>query len=141
MNQLRKLLGILAVTLLVAIPLHAAPKDKNVTAYLFGFAASFNDSIVYITDIQEVATAYVTKKHNHLVDRSEYSYQLRNYLTEQRPGTHPTAVTYFALNRKKAEKKYAKLKRKYTEKAKGRYIVIYVKPEEFKYQTVAREEK
>ena len=57
MNQLRKLLGVLAVTLLVAIPLHAAPKDKNVTAYLFGFAASFNDSIVYITDIQEVATA------------------------------------------------------------------------------------
>ena len=144
MNRIRLITGII---LLAAVLLPASVsakgdnvKERNVKAYIFGFAASFNDSTVYISDIQEVATAYVTQKHKHLVDRNEYSYQLRNYLTNQQSGAHPTVVTFYALSRKDAEKKYAKVKRKYTEKAKGRYIVKYIKPEDFQYTPVAHEQ-
>lgn len=125
---------------MLLLPTDMSAKDDNVKAYMFGFAASFNDSIVYITDIQEVPTAYVTHKHKFLKDRSEYSYQLRNHLTRQQPSSHPTVATFYALNRKDAEKKYAKIKRKYTEKAKGRYIVKYIKADEFHYEPIAHEE-
>lgn len=133
--------GLLALATALLMPSSASAKDDNVKAYLFGFAASFNDSTVYLTDIHEVATAYVTNKNKHLVDRNAYSYQLRKHLTDQQPDSHPTVVTFYALNRKAAEKKYAKIKRKYTEKAKGRYIVKYIKPEEFHYEPVAHEQQ
>ncbi len=139
-NISKKLILFLLATTCV-LPMCAANKDKSVKAYVFGFAASFNDSIVYLTDIQELAPAYVTKKHKHLIDRSEYSYQLRNHIIQQQSEAHPTVVTFFKLNRKDAEKKYAKIKRKYTEKAKGKYIVKYLKTEEFRYQPIAREQE
>ena len=47
---------------------------------MFGFSASFNDSTVNFTDIQAV-NAYVENNHTHfLVNRDEYSYQLRYYM-------------------------------------------------------------
>ena len=33
-------------------------------AYMFGFVASFNDSIVFFTDIQEVDSVWVQEKRN-----------------------------------------------------------------------------
>jgi len=51
--------------------------------YMFGFAASFTDSIVHFTDIQEVDSAWIDTKSKFLLSREEYSYQLRDYLNEQ----------------------------------------------------------
>ncbi len=59
--------------------LHQA-KNEAKTAYIFGFASSFNDSTVYFTDVQKVDSAYFTRKNKFLVSRENYSYQLRDYL-------------------------------------------------------------
>ena len=141
MSNYAKMLGMLAFAIAMLLPATASAKDKGQTLYMFGFAASFNDSTVYITDIQAVPNARLTRKHNHLVDRNDYSYQLRNHLVQQSPDSHPTVVTFFAKNQKDATKKYDKIYRKYTAKAKGRYIVVFIKQEEFKYQPIAQEQE
>ena len=50
---------------------------------MFGFSASFNDSIVYFTTIQEVDSVWFTQKKNMLAGRSNYSNQLREYCNDK----------------------------------------------------------
>lgn len=111
--------------------------DKPTKVYMFGFAASFNDSTVCFTDIQEVDSAYIDSKTKFLYSRENYSYQLRDYLEQQSFNT-PTCVTVFALKRKDIEKKYARMRRKYTDN--GNYIVKEVSSPDFVYQAVKFEE-
>ena len=47
-------------TMLLTTGAWAALKPK--TIYVYGFAASFNDSTVYFTDIQQVDSAYIDSK-------------------------------------------------------------------------------
>lgn len=107
--------------------------------YMFGFAASFNDSTVYFTEIQEV-NAYVKNDHNHfLVDRSVYSFQLRNYLQSSGRVLHPTCVTVYAKTKQAIDKKYAALKKKYMPILKGkkkgsnRYFIETIPVSDFAY--------
>lgn len=92
-----------------------AAKNEASTVYMFGFASSFNDSTVYITSVQQVDSAYITGKAKFLVSRENYSYQLRDYLEQQGAG-HRTCAVFYALNQKKAEKKWGKLFDKYSKK-------------------------
>jgi hypothetical protein len=125
---------------LTAMTQQAEAQNRQVDkVYIYGFAASFNDSTVYFTDIQEVRGAYMHTKSKFLVNRDEYSHQLRNYLKEK--GYYqPTCITCYAYDRKKAQKGYDKLRRKYTVKAKNRFVVIDIKEQDFKYQPVTPDE-
>ena len=74
-----------ALTMLLALS-YSAAQAKNVVekkAYMFGFSASFNDSIVYFTTIQEVDSVWFTQKKNMLAGRSNYSNQLRDYCNDK----------------------------------------------------------
>jgi len=120
--------------------IQVSAKDKEAPkVYMFGFAASFNDSTVYITDIQEVDGAYMAEKTKFLVNRDEYSYQLRNYLQGQGK-QYPTCITSYAYNRKDALKKYEKIKKRYIDKNKGRYIVVNIDNTQFTFQPVSPDE-
>jgi hypothetical protein len=81
--------------------LSASAKNDAKTAYIFGFASSFNDSTVYFTDVQKVDSAYFTRKSKFLVSRENYSYQLRDYLEQQGAGKR-TCVVMFETDQKKA---------------------------------------
>ncbi|MBR1400546.1 MAG: hypothetical protein IJ604_04325 [Prevotella sp.] len=87
--------------------------------YIFGFSASFNDSIIYFTEIQELDSAWIDDKTNFLLERNNYSYQLRDYLTEKGQPNR-TCVTTYALERKDIEKKYIEMKNLYTKEPKGK---------------------
>ena len=52
--------------------LSASAKNEVKTAYIFGFASSFNDSTVYFTDVQKVDSAYFTRKNKFLISRENY---------------------------------------------------------------------
>ena len=81
--------------------------------YMFGFAASFNDSIVHFTSVQTVDSVWIDQKTKLMAGRENYSYQLRDYLaTKNMP--HRTCVVFYNLDRKKIEKKYLQMKRIYT---------------------------
>lgn len=68
-----------AVALVFALCSAFTMKDKEKAVYAFGVAASFNDSIVYYTDIQ-VLDSVELDKNGFLPKRDLYTYQLKNYL-------------------------------------------------------------
>ena len=98
---------------------------------MFGFSASFKDSVVYVTDIQNVPQARINEK-KFLLDRDQYSYQLKNYLEEtlQQPGR--ICLVIYDIDKKKAEKKYVKLMKKY----KKGYQVLYLNETQFRFKVI-----
>lgn len=109
----------------------------NKKTFLFGFVTSFNDSVVYFTTIQETDSAWTDKKTKFLYSRDNYSYQLRDYMRSQGVA-NPTCVTVYALKRKKIEKKYAAMVKRYEKN--GYYTIKYVTPTEFTYNTISPDE-
>ncbi len=109
---------------------------KPTKVYMYGFAASFNDSTVCFTDIQEMDSAYLDTKTKFLYSRDNYSYQLKEYLQGQGFKT-PTCITVFATDRKKVEKQLAKMRKKYSN---GKFIVKDIKAPDFTYEAIKNEE-
>ncbi|PIN28114.1 hypothetical protein [Prevotella intermedia] len=133
---------VLIAVILFGLTTTITAKDayKAVKVYMFGFSASFNDSTVNFTDIQAV-DAYVENNHTHfLVNRDEYSYQLRYYMESIQPDSNPTCLVVYALTQKNAIKKYLKLQEQYTKKAKIKYIVNAIPTSKFSFKTVLPDE-
>ena len=140
-------IGLTAIAATLLISLTAQAKNEMRKAYVFGFASSFNDSTVYITDIQELDSVWFTSKHHFLVSRENYSYQLRDYLTnigEQ----HRTCMVEYNTDPKKLEKAWNKLysryahnqKQKNNQKQKSELPPFQIKKltrEQFQFQSVA----
>ena len=125
---------ILLALILLTVCLGMTAKNKTVQkVYIYGFSASFQDSVVYFTDIQELENVSVTNKSSFLYRRDSYSSQLRNYLAEK-GDPFRTCIVSYAYDRKHIEKKYLKLKSKYTKK--GSFDIRYLKTEEFKFDRV-----
>ena len=132
--RLRQLLIVTA--LLVGCVINGNAKGyRPAKIYMFGFAASFNDSTVYLTDIQTVNAYLVNNRTKFLANREDYSYQLRYYLQSNGLEAYPTCITMFAENEKDATKKYLKLKERY-EKSKKKYSIKSLKDSQFKYTPV-----
>jgi len=109
-----------AVALFFALCSAFTMKDKEKAVYAFGVAASFNDSIVYYTDIQ-VLDSVELDKNGFLPKRDLYTYQLKNYLEYNLKKPDYTCMIYFSENKKKLEKESAKVKGKYK---KNKSIVL-----------------
>ena len=132
--RLRQLLIVTA--LLVGCVINGNAKGyRPAKIYMFGFAASFNDSTVYLTDIQTVNAYLINNRTKFLANREDYSYQLRNYLQSNGLEAYPTCITMFAENEKDATKKYLKLKERY-EKSKKKYSIKSLKDSQFKYTPI-----
>lgn len=132
--RLRQLLIVTA--LLVGCVINGNAKGyRPAKIYMFGFATSFNDSTVYLTDIQTVNAYLVNNRTKFLANREDYSYQLRNYLQSNGLEAYPTCITMFAENEKDATKKYLKLKERY-EKSKKKYSIKSLKDSQFKYTPI-----
>ena len=137
--RLRQLLIVTA--LLVGCVINGNAKGyRPAKIYMFGFATSFNDSTVYLTDIQTVNAYLVNNRTKFLANREDYSYQLRNYLQSNGLEAYPTCITMFAENEKDATKKYLKLKERY-EKSKKKYSIKSLKDSQFKYTPVESDQQ
>ena len=128
---------LLAMLLLVAVaPEAQAKKVKKQHLYMFGFSASFRDSTVYFTDIQDVQGAWVESKNKFLLGRDNYSYQLKNYMTDSLNEKSRVNMVIFNESKRKVEKKLQKMKKIYTVKAKGSYDVKYIPAADFRFEVV-----
>ena len=105
-------------------------KGNSKPVYAFGISASFTDSVVYFTDIQILDSAKISKD-GFLAHRELYSYQLKNYLEDNRLQQNSTCMIYFSENRKKLEKEATKILSKY--KRSNRIIVTRVDSEKFRF--------
>lgn len=137
MNHLKHALF---TAILLAASAYMPASAKNIMvpkAYMFGFIASFNDSIVFFTDIQEVDSVWVMeKKKTILAGRSNYAYQLRDFFEKNFNLKNRTCVVICDTKRKNVEKKYAKMKKQYTVKNANKYDVHYIDATEFKFRPV-----
>ena len=64
MKPIRHLILGTALTALFTL-IYSSAQAKNIVekkAYMFGFSASFNDSIVYFTNIQEIDSVWFSQK-------------------------------------------------------------------------------
>ena len=106
----------LKILLLFLLFASAASAKKNKTPqpqriYIYGMAASFVDSVAYITPIQPLDSAYIGE-HGFLKDRTLYSLQLAGYM--ERIGKQDmTCCVWYETKEAKAQKKYDKLKKRY----------------------------
>lgn len=107
-------------------------KNKVVKTYAFGFAASFNDSIIHFTDIQELDSTWLDDK-DFLESRENYSYQLRDYLAD-RGMEHRTCIICYSSKLKKTKKKFTKMMDSYSKN--GKYDIRLIKEDEFKFKCV-----
>lgn len=124
--------------MLFVVSLTVSAANRQTKVYMFGFAASFNDSTVVFTDIQEIDSAYTDTRTKFLYGRDNYSGQLREYLLKQ-DFPNPTCVTVFAFTVGDIEKKYAKLRKKYVG-GKDKFIIKEVKSPDFTYEAIKYEQ-
>lgn len=115
-----------------------AKKVQVPKMYIFGMAASFNDTIVHITNIQEIDSAWIDKKTSFLEYREQYSMQLYDFLANQKQAVHRTCLVVANKNRKKVEKKFKKFLKLYTQPKdkKQHYDVRYINDGEFRFKTI-----
>ena len=108
-----KFLKYIALALLTLVVTGTEAKTVKVPhVYLFGFSASFQDSLVFFTDIQDIPNAWYDKKTKFLAGRDTYSDQLKTFLTEQ-GAPNRVCMVFFSTNKSKLEKRYLKLRKKY----------------------------
>lgn len=132
--KLKTCLMVCAALFAMMMPADTMAKNKCVPKiYAFGFAASFNDSTVYFTEIHEVDSVWINEKNKFLLNRNDYSNQLKGYL-DAKGLTHRTCIISYELKRKDLEKRYEKMKAKYLKK--GNYSIEYIKPKDFRFEAV-----
>ncbi len=132
MKKLKYLLLLCTVCTLTVMGINEASAKRRQLShiYMFGFSASFNDSIIYFTDIQTVDSAWIDDKTLFLQGRDIYSQQLKDYFAASMQPNRICVVMY-APTLKEAEKKYLKMRRIYTRKSDTPYdpIQLYFEDE------------
>ena len=117
-------------------PATAREKEKPQRVYMFGFAASFNDTIVHFTDIQPVDSVWINKRSNFVSGLNNYSNQMRDYLTKQQQA-HRTCVVFSARKIGRLQKKFLKMKKLYSTSKKGQTVrndIRFIPASDFKFK-------
>ena len=117
----KRIISALCLLLLLGACLTTANARKQPVPhmYMFGFSASFTDTIVYFTNIQQLDSVWVESKNDFLQERESYSQQLRSYLEQKHQMPHRTCVVFYNQKRDKLEKAYQKMMRLYTKSKDG----------------------
>ena len=95
----------------------------TVPVYMFAVSAQFGDSIVYVTNLQKVDKAQLTRKYDYLAFRSDYSQQFNKYVTDSYFKANQVTSVVFDKNRKKALKRFNKILKLY-ERDKAMHLML-----------------
>ena len=115
----------------------AVLKKKPTTGvYVFGFSASFTDSTVYFTPIQYLDGVVLEKKTKFLPGAPEYSYQLKDYLEQQRGEKNRVCAIFADETKAKAEKHFINVRKRYLNQKMN---VVFLTEQEFQYQKIQQD--
>jgi len=133
-----RLLLLVMLTMMTAWNQAEAKSVRVPKLYMFGFAASFNDTIVHFTEVQEVDSCWLNSSNGFLLGREFYSVQLREYLNHSLQMPNRTCIVVFSKSRSKAEKKFLKQHKLYTKSKDGKehFDVRYVDSSDFHFKGV-----
>lgn len=133
----RKLAFAMALMATMLSSTEMSAKQKIVPKiYMYGFSASFNDSIVYFTDMVEVDSAWIDSKSNFLLGRENYSLQLKNYLADKVKSPNRTCIVVYNKKKSNLAKDYAKLKKMYAGKGKKTYDIKIIASNDFTFKPI-----
>ena len=116
MNMMLKRWGAVAFAFL-CMSVSLCAKVERTTVYMFGFSASFTDSVAYITDVQQVDSAYIDTKTGFLLDRVVYSDQLQTFMESANVMRDCTCAVFFDTKRGKLEEENKRLRKRYQKDA------------------------
>ncbi|EPT34285.1 hypothetical protein [Phocaeicola abscessus] len=111
-------------------------KNTKDHIYMVGVAASFTDSLIYFTDIEQLQGIHIGKSRM-LPDRELYSQQLKTHLEQEEGLTNRTCFVYFSKKKKRMDKLITKMKHRY-QKTAALYI-RQVNPNTFHFRKLAEE--
>ena len=106
----KTVLGLLACFVVLHV---FAVKPRQTQVYMFGFGASFLDSVAFVTDIQLVDSVTIDDQTKFLQGRALYAIQLQTYFKDSMHKENMTCVVFFNEKKKKVEKHYSKICKKY----------------------------
>lgn len=138
-NTLKRIAFFIVAVVALAIPEGILAKKVQLPKmYVFGMAASFNDTIVYFTNVQQIDSVWVESKNHFMLNRDIYSQQLRNHLKNNEGMYHRTCIVVADKDRKKLEKKYLKFRKLYSTSKDGmqHYDIRYLGDSDFRFYTV-----
>lgn len=123
---MRKLTKYILFLLLLGVAFSAGARKNSggkQKVYIFGFASSFADTVAYMTDVQELDSAYVMG-NGFLADRALYSLQFYAHVNEKRGVANPTTAVFFSPKAKTLQKKYQKVKQKYMKDPSLELVIV-----------------
>lgn len=97
--------------------------DEDVV-YMFGVGTNFNDSVIYLTEINDVHALKLQKKTQFLPFRAEFSLQMREYLEGGLGLQNETCCMFYADKRKTLAKRYYKLKKRYLDEGGWKLVIV-----------------
>lgn len=154
--SLMRLWALLALCSLMPLTSEAAQKvkpqktastveDKPIVrrVAMLGFAISFKDSVVCVTEVQPMDSAYLDANHKFLLDRSLYSLQLQIHL-EQAGYKNTVCNVFFDKKPLKLQRIQRKIRKKYEHDGSFHFKVLPLSEFRFKaeeYRPVVIEEE
>ena len=129
MSVLRKILCVVVLAMLMVPGVSAKKKETsyskgNGVVYVFGVSQMLTDSMVYVTNINQVDSLDLEHKTGFLPFRSEFSLQLKEYMEGQLHQQNQTACIYYSKSRKQLAKKFYKIKKRFLDNSYTRLVVI-----------------
>ena len=116
MNKLKfilaSMLGIVLLSSFTAPKEKAEKSEEPKRIYLYGVSIDFNDSLVYMTDVQSLDSVLILKDGS-LQNYASYSQQLRIFLEGSQNESNQTCAVIYSDNKKKLEKRYVKMRKRY----------------------------
>lgn len=133
-----RLLFLVLLSATFAIQSQAKDKSKEkepevLTIYGFGVAQDLSDSTVYVTTIAPI-NGVTMLPHDLLLNIQYYSEQMKKYVEETYNVQHQTVAFYYARDRKKAEKKFARMQAKMTKRSMKNLVFKSVPYEDFRFK-------
>ena len=126
-------LGILISAAFICLSSFKSGKGEVKPVYVYGVAASFTDTVLYITDVQKLEGAALDKS-KFLPFRDGYSYQLKVFLEGTLGAKDRVCAIFFSEDIKKLNKGAVKMYKKYAKN--GAYSIRRLTKEEFEFQTI-----
>ena len=109
-------------------------EEENI--YAFGYSTNLNDTTLFLTSIQVLPGATLTKKEGFLEHRNTYGNQLKAHLEGIYPGREACAI-FFSKKKSALEKKYLKIRNHLMKVQNTRLTELSA--EEFQFKAIVNE--
>ncbi|MBQ0063401.1 MAG: hypothetical protein KBS94_05175 [Prevotella sp.] len=129
---MKKIITIIFLLVLGQVTLCQA-KIIITSGYGFGFAASFADSVVYITPIQKMDSLFMDSKSKLVIGTENFSAQLKDYMESQLDEAGRTCVFFYDIKEANLQKQLKKLRKRYSESKNGHFIIREVSEKDFRF--------